>query len=55
LGFGFFSDHEFYFGDQEEMGIVCRVATPICVERGVVGNLQAGNGTMLDSLGRPEW
>jgi len=39
----FSGEREFYFGDQEEMGLGIRVATPISVERG---------GTMLDSAGR---
>jgi hypothetical protein len=40
----FSSDHEFYFGDQEEMGLGIRVATPIRVE--------SGGGTMTDAQGR---
>lgn len=39
----FSGDREFYFGDQEEMGLGIRVCTPISVQRG---------GTMLDSQGR---
>ena len=39
----FYADREFYFGDQEEMGLGFRVATPISVDKG---------GTMLDSQGR---
>ncbi len=39
----FTSDREFYFGDQEEMGLGLRVTTPISVQTG---------GTMLDSHGR---
>jgi hypothetical protein len=39
----FFADREFYFGDQEEMGLAFRVATPIAVDNG---------GTMRDSQGR---
>lgn len=38
-----FADREFYFGDQEEMGVAFRVATPIAVDNG---------GTMRDSQGR---
>ena len=48
----FSSDHEFYFGDQEEMGIGFRVATPIRVEHGKEENIPDGNGTMIDSAGR---
>jgi arylsulfatase A len=39
----FSSDREFYFGDQEEMGLGFRVATPLAVDNG---------GAMLDSKGR---
>ena len=39
----FFADREFYFGDQEEMGLAFRVTTPITVDNG---------GTMIDSQGR---
>ena len=39
----FYSDRSFYFGDQEEMGLAFRVATPISVAEG---------GTMLDAQGR---
>ncbi len=39
----FSGEREFYFGDQEEMGLGIRVATPISVE---------GGGTMSDSAGR---
>lgn len=39
----FFADREFYFGDQEEMGLAFRVTTPITVENG---------GTMRDCQGR---
>ncbi len=39
----FSSNAEFYFGDQEEMGLGTRVATAISVEEG---------GTMIDSQGR---
>jgi hypothetical protein len=47
----FRSDREFYFGDQEEMGLGIRVATPLRVEKGD-GSLPPGNGTMTDSEGR---
>ena len=39
----FSADREFYFGDQEEMGLGLRVATPINVVNG---------GTIIDSRGR---
>lgn len=39
----FSANCEFYFGDQEEMGLAFRVATPIAVDTG---------GTMRDSQGR---
>lgn len=39
----FSGDDEFYFGDQEEMGLGIRVNTPISVRQ---------SGTMLDSAGR---
>ena len=39
----FFANREFYFGDQEEMGLAFRVTTPITVDNG---------GTMVDSQGR---
>lgn len=48
----FHSDHEFYFGDQEEMGIGFRIATPIRVETDSKGGIVQGNGTMIDSEGR---
>ncbi len=48
----FSADDEFYFGDQEEMGIGFRVATPIRVEKDAVGEMPAGNGKMVDSEGR---
>lgn len=48
----FSSDKEFYFGDQEEMGIGFRVATPIRVEKDAVGEMPSGNGKMVDSEGR---
>jgi len=47
----FTGDEEFYFGDQEEMGLGIRVATPMRVEKGD-GSLPAGTGTMTDSEGR---
>jgi hypothetical protein len=48
----FSSDHEFVFGDQEEMGLGFRVATPLRVGASGGGNLPPGTGTILDSAGR---
>ena len=48
----FSSDHEFYFGDQEEMGIGVRVATPLRVSSKTADNLPPGQGAMIDSYGR---
>jgi hypothetical protein len=48
----FSSDHEFAFGDQEEMGLGFRVATPLRVEQKSEGDLPPGNGAILDSEGR---
>lgn len=49
----FFSDDEFTFGDQEEMGLGFRVATPLRVETSSdEEDLPPGNGTILDSAGR---
>lgn len=47
----FNSPHEFYFGDQEEMGLGIRVATPMRVEKGD-GSLPPGTGTITDAKGR---
>jgi hypothetical protein len=47
----FSSDHAFTFGDQEEMGIGFRVATPLRAEYSK-GGLPPGNGTILDAKGR---
>jgi hypothetical protein len=47
----FNSDHEFYFGDQEEMGLGIRVATPLRVEVADPA-LPPPTGTMTDSAGR---
>ncbi len=47
----FSSDQPFYFGDQEEMGLGIRVATPLRVEQGD-GSIPPGNGTMVDAAGR---
>jgi hypothetical protein len=40
-----------YFGDQEEMGLGIRVATPLRVEKGD-GSIPPGNGSILDAEGR---
>jgi hypothetical protein len=48
----FSSDHEFYFGDQEEMGLGLRIATPMRVGKKAADKVPAGNGEMRDSLGR---
>jgi hypothetical protein len=48
----FNSDHEFAFGDQEEMGLGFRMATPLRVGKTGEGVLPAGNGTIRDSEGR---
>jgi hypothetical protein len=48
----FSSDKEFYFGDQEEMGLGIRVATPLRVSSKGPANLPPGQGMMIDSHGR---
>ena len=48
----FYGAEEFYFGDQEEMGLGFRVATPLRVDTESTTNLSAGNGTIVDSEGR---
>jgi hypothetical protein len=50
----FSSEQEFYFGDQEEMGLGFRVATPMRAEKKSRKYPQAvaGNGTILDAKGR---
>jgi hypothetical protein len=48
----FSSDQEFAFGDQEEMGIAFRVATPLRVGASGEGDAPPGNGRILDSAGR---
>jgi hypothetical protein len=48
----FSADNEFYFGDQEEMGLGFRIATPLRVAARGPGNLPPGNGTIVDSEGR---
>jgi hypothetical protein len=47
----FYSDETFSFGDQEEMGLGIRVATPLRVETSGT-EIPAGTGTILDSEGR---
>jgi hypothetical protein len=47
----FTADDEFSFGDQEEMGLGIRVATPMRVEKGD-GSLPPGTGTITDAKGR---
>jgi hypothetical protein len=47
----FTSDQQFIFGDQEEMGIGFRVATPIRAERGSEIRLPPGNGEIVSSEG----
>jgi hypothetical protein len=48
----FSSPRDFAFGDQEEMGVGFRVATPLRVGASGKGNLPPGTGTILDSHGR---
>jgi hypothetical protein len=48
----FSSEQEFAFGDQEEMGVGFRVATPLRVGSSGKGNLPPGSGTILDARGR---
>jgi hypothetical protein len=48
----FTSDKGCYFGDQEEMGLGIRVATPLRVASKRPDNLPAGSGTIRDSEGR---
>ena len=48
----FSSDREFAFGDQEEMGLGVRVASPLRVEKTGEGFSVPGNGTIVDSQGR---
>ncbi len=47
----FYGDGEFWFGDQEEMGLGVRVATPLRVETGDAA-LPPPTGIILDSEGR---
>ncbi|WP_197531759.1 DUF6807 family protein [Posidoniimonas corsicana] len=46
----FYGDRPFSFGDQEEMGLGIRMATPLRVESG--GGLPDGTGRILDAKGR---
>lgn len=48
----FESDHDFTFGDQEEMGLGFRMATPLRVGQKPGEMLPVGNGRILDSTGR---
>jgi Methane oxygenase PmoA len=48
----FSADKEFYFGDQEEMGLGFRVATPLRVGTKPEDKVPPGNGSILDSEGR---
>ena len=48
----FSGDREFYFGDQEEMGLGFRVATPMRVGSKPKDKVAPGNGTIQDSEGR---
>jgi hypothetical protein len=48
----FSADEEFSFGDQEEMGVGIRIATPLRVGASGNAKLAAGTGTILDASGR---
>jgi hypothetical protein len=48
----FRSDHEFTFGDQQEMGLGFRVATPLRAEKSVEDKPAPNSGRILDSKGR---
>jgi hypothetical protein len=48
----FFGDREFTFGDQEEMGLGFRIATPLRVGKTGKEDVPAGNGEMVDAQGR---
>jgi hypothetical protein len=48
----FSADHKIAFGDQEEMGLSFRVATPLRVGASGDKNLPAGNGTITNSAGK---
>lgn len=48
----FSADHQFSFGDQEEMGIGFRIATPLRESRSTSEGFVAGNGLLRDAKGR---
>ncbi|HMO86625.1 MAG TPA: PmoA family protein [Lacipirellulaceae bacterium] len=48
----FSSDHRVEFGDQEEMGLGLRVATPLRAQRQAEGDVPAGRGEIRDADGR---
>ena len=48
----FSAEEPFYFGDQEEMGIGFRVATPLRAEGKTKDGVPAGTGRMTDANGR---
>lgn len=48
----FSSDRSFWFGDQEEMGLGLRLATPLRVEQSSPDPAPAGTGEIIDSQGR---
>lgn len=48
----FSSEREFYFGDQEEMGLGLRIATPLRVDKESDEGVVPGNGRIVDSVGR---
>jgi hypothetical protein len=48
----FSSNREFAFGDQEEMGLALRVATPLRAQRQAEGGVPPGTGEILDAEGR---
>jgi hypothetical protein len=48
----FTGEQEFAFGDQEEMGLGFRIATPLRAQRAEDSGIPAGNGTILDAEGR---
>jgi hypothetical protein len=48
----FSGDEEFEFGDQEEMGLGIRMATPLRSEPQARGDIPPGTGTILDAEGR---
>ncbi|MCA9241041.1 MAG: PmoA family protein [Planctomycetales bacterium] len=48
----FSNDKPFWFGDQEEMGLGLRLATPLRVEQGGPDPAPAGTGEIIDNRGR---